>query len=143
MTIDKEEFDLEAFVDLFDTAMTSNNPALKKAFKNLLLIAAMIDTSNGLIREAGPLRHLLNRIEDLQNRVSVLETDRFLNRQTTGTAPNVYPSTTTGAVPYPYNTPYYTTSDSTTYGSNTTITYSIDKTWLADIDKTITELENR
>ena len=35
---DQADFDLETFIDLFDTAMTSDNPAVKKALKNLILI---------------------------------------------------------------------------------------------------------
>ena len=70
---DDADFDLETFVDLFDTAMTSDNPAVRKAFKNLVMISAIVnsDSSAGLRR--GPLRRLLEDIQHLSRRISQLE----------------------------------------------------------------------
>jgi hypothetical protein len=36
-----EEIDLEKFVDMFDTAMNSDNPAVKRCFNNLLMVVAL------------------------------------------------------------------------------------------------------
>ena len=73
---DQADFDLETFVDLFDTAMTSDNPAVRKAFKNLVLISAIVnsDSSRGL--RQGPLRRLVEDIQHLNKRISQLETVR-------------------------------------------------------------------
>lgn len=71
---DQADFDLETFVDLFDTAMTSDNPAVKKAFKNLLLISAIVNSENsqsGL--RHGPLRRLVEDIQHLNRRIGTLE----------------------------------------------------------------------
>jgi hypothetical protein len=47
--------ELEIFMDLFDTALASDTPAVKKALRNLMLVAS-IDTSTETHR---PLRDLL------------------------------------------------------------------------------------
>jgi len=74
---DQADFDLETFVDLFDTAMTSDNPAVKKAFKNLLMISAIVNSeqSNSGIRR-GPLRRLVEDIQHLNRRIGTLENGR-------------------------------------------------------------------
>jgi hypothetical protein len=71
---DQADFDLETFVDLFDTAMSSDNPAVQRALKNLVLISAMVNAqqdANGLTR--GPLRRLVEDIKALNKRMSNLE----------------------------------------------------------------------
>ncbi len=74
---DQADFDLETFVDLFDTAMTSDNPAVRKAFKNLLLISAIVNSehSNSGLRR-GPLRRLVEDIQHLNRRINTLETSK-------------------------------------------------------------------
>jgi hypothetical protein len=57
---DQADFDLETFVDLFDTAISSDNPAVQRALKNLLMIAAIVnseDADAGM--RHGPLRRVL------------------------------------------------------------------------------------
>lgn len=73
---DQADFDLETFVDLFDTAMTSDNPAVKKAFKNLMLIAAIVNSENKdeAIRQ-GPMRRLVEEHQNLIRRLNNLEND--------------------------------------------------------------------
>ena len=71
---DQADFDLETFVDLFDTAMSSDNPAVQRALKNLVLISAMVNAqqnSEGLRK--GPLRRLVDDIQTLNKRMSNLE----------------------------------------------------------------------
>jgi len=71
---DSSDFDLETFVDLFDTAMTSNNPAVQKAFKNLLMITSIVHAKQeGLQSLQGPLRRLVDDIRNLNRRLSDLE----------------------------------------------------------------------
>ena len=72
---DQADFDLETFVDLFDTAISSDNPAVQRALKNLLMIAAIVnseDADAGM--RHGPLRrvledqkHILRRLEQVEN----------------------------------------------------------------------------
>jgi hypothetical protein len=75
---DSSDFDLETFVDLFDTAMTSDNPAVQKAFKNLLMIAAIVNSENkqeSIIK--GPLRRLVDDVRNLNRRLSDLENQKI------------------------------------------------------------------
>lgn len=100
---DSSDFDLETFVDLFDTAMTSNNPAVRKAFKNLMMISAIVNSehpASGL--RTGPLRRVVDDIQNLNRRISQLETT---SRQS---PPNV----TIPSGPY-INTPWVVTSPNT------------------------------
>ncbi len=68
------EIDLETFIDLFDTALASDNPAVKNALKKLLLIATIVDSEiDPKTKIAGPLRKCINEINDLRNRLKSLE----------------------------------------------------------------------
>lgn len=71
---DQADFDLETFVDLFDTAMSSDNPAVQRALKNLVLISAIVNAQqdpNGLRK--GPLRRVIEDMQALNKRLSNLE----------------------------------------------------------------------
>jgi hypothetical protein len=75
---DSSDFDLETFVDLFDTAMTSDNPAVQKAFKNLLMITAIVHAKQeGLQSPQGPLRRLVDDIHNLNRRLTDLENQKI------------------------------------------------------------------
>ena len=74
----QDDIDLETLIDLFDTALTSNNPTMKKAIKNLLLVATLIDSElSPEQRVRGPLRQALEDMRDLTRRMDRLETDRW------------------------------------------------------------------
>lgn len=107
---DSADFDLEKFVDLFDTAMSSDNPAVKRALRNLLMIAAMVDAENPAT-QSGPLRRLVEDIKNLNNRITNMESKQSW-------APPAWPynpGTSTPSVPAgPY--PYTTTTTTTTPG---------------------------
>lgn len=70
-----EQFDIEKFIELFDTAMTSDNPTVRRAFKNLLIVAALVDSETPP-KSIGPLRGLYNQIDDLRKRISQIETTK-------------------------------------------------------------------
>ena len=94
---DQADFDLETFVDLFDTAMSSDNPAVQRALKNLVLISAIVNAQqdpNGLRK--GPLRRVIEDMQALNKRLSNLES--------AGAYRSTYaPSTPTpGTTPLPY-----------------------------------------
>ena len=73
---DQADFDLEQFVDLFDTAMTSDNPAVKKAFKNLLLLAALVSSDDKDEAVKGPLRRLIDDQRIILRRIERLESEK-------------------------------------------------------------------
>jgi len=91
---DQADFDLETFVDLFDTAMSSDNPAVQRALKNLLMIAALVNAENteaGM--RQGPLRRVIEDQRNIIRRLNELE-----NKNITGPwqTPGTY-----GPVPIP------------------------------------------
>ncbi|CAB4125956.1 hypothetical protein UFOVP181_282 [uncultured Caudovirales phage] len=105
---DQADFDLEKFVDLFDTAMSSDNPTVQRALRNLLMIATMIDAENTdeAVRQ-GPLRRLVEDQRNIIRRLKDLE-----NKQSWSTGPNTYPYIPPGtsnpnvpAGPYTITTP--------------------------------------
>lgn len=77
--ITKEELDLEKFVELFDTAMNSDNPAVQKCFNNLMLVVALVHAEDKE-KHDGPLKSLVNEFRDMQKRLSYIE--HTLNKQT-------------------------------------------------------------
>lgn len=102
---DQADFDLETFVDLFDTAMSSDNPAVQRALKNLILISAIVnaqENTEGLRK--GPLRRMVDDINNITRRLNNLESAgayRFTNAPTSpGTAtPGNWPTISTPISP--------------------------------------------
>ncbi len=84
---DQADFDLETFVDLFDTAMSSDNPAVKKALKNLILISALVDAKSEHEIRIGPLRRLVEDIKHLNQRLQALEYEKSYKTTYVGTTP--------------------------------------------------------
>ena len=101
---DQADFDLETFVDLFDTAISSDNPAVQRALKNLVLISAIVNAQQnpeGLRK--GPLRRVIDDIQVLNKRIGQLESAGAYRSTYAPTTPN--PGT---AVPG-YNSKWTTT----------------------------------
>jgi hypothetical protein len=101
---DQADFDLETFVDLFDTAMSSDNPAVQKALKNLILISALVGANANHDIKQGPLRRLVEDIKHLNQRISSLEMNREYKTTyappSTGTWPSgTIPPGTIGTIP--------------------------------------------
>jgi hypothetical protein len=82
----QSDFDLETFIDLFDTAMSSDNPAVQKALKNLLLIATMVQSElTPEQRVKGPLRQVIDDIQNLNRRLGRLEDQKIYPQSPTYT----------------------------------------------------------
>ena len=78
----KENFDLEQFVDMFDTAMNSDNPTVKKCFNNLLMVVALAH-AEVKERHIGPLRKLVDDLAYVSRRLEEIErTIRIMNNST-------------------------------------------------------------
>jgi hypothetical protein len=102
---DQADFDLETFVDLFDTAISSDNPAVQRALKNLLMIAAIVnaeDAEAGM--RQGPLKRVLEDQRNIIRRLDRIENDKIYPQ---GPTPYIPPAGTPfGPVPLgPYVSP--------------------------------------
>jgi hypothetical protein len=121
---DSADLDLEAFVDLFDTAMMSDNPAVKKAFKNLLMIAAIVHEGQNL--QQGPLRKLVEDIKNLNRRVSDLEGQKIYPGG--GYGPTPIPMPSMPATPWPSGPTWISPTTGTPPWPPGTITCSVSTT---------------
>jgi hypothetical protein len=106
---DQADFDLETFIDLFDTAMSSDNPAVKKALKNLILISALVDAKSDQSIRHGPLRRVIEDVKHINQRLQTLEMEKSYKTTyspTTGTWPPGYSHPTNPATPmWPQTSP--------------------------------------
>jgi uncharacterized tellurite resistance protein B-like protein len=88
---DSSDYDLERFIDMFDKAMTSNDPRVKNALRQLMMMVILTDTGDHESeRQAshGPLRRMQEEIRDISRALSNIRDDmshlkRENNRQTT------------------------------------------------------------
>jgi hypothetical protein len=119
---DSSDFDLETFVDLFDTALTSNNPTVQKAFKNLLMVTAIVHAKQESIDNSqGPLRRLVDDIKNLNRRLSHLENQTVLPGGGFNPTPVPMPS-------YPAGPTWITPNTGNPWPPNTTITCGTSST---------------
>ena len=90
-----DDFDLEKFVELFDVAMTSDNPTVRKAFKNLMIVAALVD-SDTENKVPGPLSKLLIDVSELKSKMIIMERSKYgpVTTQGGGTYNWPYPNMT-------------------------------------------------
>ena len=114
-----DEFDLEKFVELFDVAMTSDNPTVRKAFKNLMIVAALVDSDNET-KMPGPLSKLLLDVSELKSKMIIMERSK---NTTYG------PVTTQGAGGGTYNWPYSNMTNTTPISSPNTVTWTVPTTY--------------
>jgi hypothetical protein len=72
---DQADFDLDRFVDMFDEAMTSQDPRVVETLRKLLMIVALTrpETHNEQGRRTGPLRRLYEDMNDLNRAVSRMQ----------------------------------------------------------------------
>lgn len=63
-----EEFDIKEFAKMFDAALASENPAVKKALKNFMMVAAIVhaEEHNADEREMGPFETILRRLDQVE-----------------------------------------------------------------------------
>jgi hypothetical protein len=100
---DSADFDLEAFIDLFDEALMSNDEAVQKTLQHLMVIAALARNHAQHDRRNGPLRRMYQDLHDISSRLRRLESDLESKRvypgggltQITPLGPYQVPNTTT------------------------------------------------
>lgn len=64
--------DLENLLKLFDYALSSDNPAVKKALKNLLLVVSIVEPQEDATKP-GPLAEIKRELAALRTEVSMLQ----------------------------------------------------------------------
>jgi hypothetical protein len=73
------DFDLERFVDMFDEALTSQDPRVMNALRSLMMMVTLTrpeSRDSGLHdRNTGPLRRLYEDVNHLNKRLHSLEDD--------------------------------------------------------------------
>jgi hypothetical protein len=72
---DQADFDLERFIDMFDTAMTSDDPRVIETLRKLLMIVALTkpESNNEHGRNYGPLRRMFDDMHNLNRSVGRLQ----------------------------------------------------------------------
>ena len=87
---DQADFDLERFIDMFDTAMTSDDPRVVETLRKLMMIVALTapETRKEHHRNSGPLRrlfedmnHLNRRMHRMDEEIHQLNRARFQERE--------------------------------------------------------------
>jgi len=73
---DSADFDLEAFIDLFDEALTSDDPGVQKTLQHLMVIAALARNHARHDHRDGPMRRMFENQRDLIRRLERLESDQ-------------------------------------------------------------------
>lgn len=104
---DQADFDLETFVDLFDTAMSSDNPAVQRALKNLLMIAAIVnaeDPDAGM--RQGPLRRVIDDQRNIIRRLERVEDNKIYPQSPSTPYGPVTPGVPLGPYVSPNTQPY-------------------------------------
>jgi hypothetical protein len=70
------DFDLEEFARMFDAALASDNPSVKKALRNFMMVAAIVHAEDGNKHIAGPLETLIKKVNHLEDKIRDLQTER-------------------------------------------------------------------
>ena len=95
-----EDFDLKEFTQMFDAALASDNPSVKKALRNFMMITAIVHAEeDGDERVMGPLETLVKKVADLEVIVYKLQHERSYKDQYKD-----YYNNPTWVSTYPYTT---------------------------------------
>jgi hypothetical protein len=97
------DFDLTEFAKMFDAALASNNPSVKKALQNFMMIAAIVHAQdqNQTNRITGPFETLIKQVGQLQRMVSDMQaTQKYYTNQYSPTYNYNYNTSTTSALDY-------------------------------------------
>jgi hypothetical protein len=71
---DQADLDLDTFIELFDEAISSNDPRVQRALQDLLVISALIRTKSDHDQVTkGPLRRLFDDVNNINRRLNKIE----------------------------------------------------------------------
>jgi hypothetical protein len=98
-----DDFNLEEFAKMFDTALASDNPAVKKALRNFMMVTALVHAQEDDERNMGPLETLVKKVSDLDRLVHELRhnktrdyKDYYYGNNPTWVSTTPYPTTWNG-----------------------------------------------
>lgn len=69
------DFDLEAFIELFDEALTSDDPSVQKTLQHLMVICALARNHAQHDKRNGPMRRMFEDQNTILRRLERLESD--------------------------------------------------------------------
>jgi hypothetical protein len=75
-----DNFDISEFAKMFDAALASDNPAVQKALRNFMMVAAIVHAqeNNDNERVMGPIETLIKRVETVERMIRDLNSyDRY------------------------------------------------------------------
>jgi hypothetical protein len=73
---DQADLDLDTFIELFDEAISSDDPRVQRALQDLLVISALIRTKSDHDQVTkGPLRRLFDDVHNINRRLINIEFD--------------------------------------------------------------------
>jgi hypothetical protein len=70
---DQADFDLDRFIDMFDSALSSNDPRVVDALRSLLMLVILTKPEHIDSPTKGPLRRLVDDVNNLTRRTSRME----------------------------------------------------------------------
>jgi hypothetical protein len=89
---DSADFDLDRFINMFDEALTSQDPRVIDALRGLLMIVALTRPEARTYVERGPLRRLVDDVTNLNRRLGAVE-NRVLAENSRGISADKYNNT--------------------------------------------------
>ena len=95
---DSADFDLDRFINMFDEALTSQDPRVIDALRGLLMIVALTRPEAKTAVERGPLRRLVNDVTNLNRRLGVVENRVLAEREQAVSTTDKYNGTAFGQV---------------------------------------------
>ena len=106
-----DEFDITEFAKMFDAALASDNPTVKKALRSFMMVAAIVHAEDGDEVVAGPLETLITKVNHLESMIRELQNNRaykdnyykdyYRNDPTWIYSPNTSITSTTQSTMYP------------------------------------------
>ena len=85
---DQADFDMDRFIDMFDEALTSQDPRVTETLRSLLMIVALTRSEThsrpDIDRQIGPLRRMAEDVRQAHRRISDLEetVQTFMRKET-------------------------------------------------------------
>ena len=95
---DSSDFDLDRFINMFDEALTSEDPRVIDALRGLLMIVTLTRPEARTSVERGPLRRLVDDVTNLNRRLGVVENRVLAERDQAISTTDKYNGTAFGQV---------------------------------------------